>query len=249
MKENQVLRKAEQALCQQMTLGSHILYVEGQNDFNHGQISARIPKEDEFLVRGAALGFDEVEEDDFVKVNLVGEKISGHRQVPPEWPIHTSIYRAHPSVNSIVHTHAVNSVIFSSLGQKLRPISHDGCPFYENLPIFADTTNTITTVEMANAMLRSLGDAKAILLKNHGIVTTGKTIKEAVISAIILERACAMQLRVPTGLEFSTSDEEDVASKNKFIFSEVALTTYWQYFSRKVQRVKGHTQLPETRTL
>ena len=213
------------------------------------RISSRLPNESEFLVRGAAIGFDEVQEDDFVKVDLDGNKLSGHRHVPPEWPIHTAIYRAHPNVNSIVHTHAVNAIVFSSLGQKLQPISHDGCPFHDNLPIFTDTTNTITTVEMADTMLSKLGEAPAILLQNHGIVTTGKTIKESVISAILLERACAMQLKVPTGMDFSSSPSDDVEEKNKFIFSDIALTTYWQYFSRKVQRVQQNNQLPEAITI
>ena len=247
MNEDSFLRKIDVALCRQMTLASHILYIEGQNDFNHGQISARIPKEKELLIRGAAIGFDEVEKEDFVKIDLEGTKLGGHRYIPPEWPIHTEIYRKHQNVNAIVHTHAPNAIVFSSLEQKLRPLSHDGCPFHDNLPIFTDTTNTITTVEMASTMLEVLSDAPAILLKNHGIVTTGSTIKEAVIRAIILEQACALQLKIPHGMEFSGSSDEDVLQKNKFIFSEVAVTTYWQYFSRKVQRVNENRQLPENK--
>lgn len=247
MIEEQSLRKVEVALCSQMTIGSHILYVEGQNDFNHGQISARVPKETEFLIRGAAIGFDEVEKEDFVKIDLIGTKLRGHRHVPPEWPIHTEIYRNHEHVNAIVHTHAPNAIVFSSLDQKLSPLSHDGCPFYDNLSIFSATTNTITTIDMAEKMIDALGDAPAILLKNHGIVTTGKTIKEAVIRAIVLEQACAMQLKIPHGVEFTGSPDDDVPLKNDFIFSDVAVTTYWQYFSRKLQRVNENRQLPENR--
>ncbi|MUZ75831.1 class II aldolase/adducin family protein [Agrobacterium vitis] len=237
----------DQLILSRMTKASHILYVEGQNDFNHGQISARRGNSDEFWIRGAAMGFDEVTENSFGLCNMAGEKLSGNVTIPPEWPIHSAVYSRKTTINAIVHTHAPNALIFGAMRRPLVPISHDGCVFYGKLGYFDLTTNTILDLRTANAMVDELGDGKALLLKNHGLVTAGANIKEATILALCLEQACAFQLRAEASGTFSGSDSEDVLAKRDFIFSAVAINTYWSYFERKLSRVLAGQQLPEHR--
>lgn len=243
------LRKVDVRLIEQLTAACHILYVEGQNDVNHGQISARVAGEDEFWIRGAALGFDEVEPDDFVRIDSSGRRLAGRRTVPPEWPIHVEAYGARPEVNAIVHTHAPSSVIFGALGQELLPLSHEGTPFQGRLNLFEMTTNTILTREVARQMVADLGANPAVLLKNHGIVVVGSNVKEATVLALMLEKACAMQLRIPPGARASGSPAGDVTEKNDFIFSDLAVATYWSYYLRKVERCRRGEQLTEQRAI
>ena len=235
------------ALKERLTTACHILYVEGQNDFNHGQVSARRGRSDQFWVRGAAMGFDEVTTDSFALCDMTGAKHAGSVVVPPEWPIHTSVYRRRPDVNAIIHTHAPNALIFGARNRPLVPISHDGCPFYGRVSHYDMTTNTITTEDMAEALADSLGDGCAVLLKNHGLVVAGANIKEATIHALCLEQACALQLRAEAAGEFGVSPEQDIYDKRDFIFSPAAQSTYWSYYERKVARIKAGTQLPQTR--
>jgi len=247
------LRKVDRRLLEELTTACHILYLEGQNDLNHGQASARVAGEERFWLRGAALGFEEVGPEDFVLVDGEGRRCHGHRAVPPEWPIHTEIYAARPEVNAVVHTHAPAAILWSSLGRELLPLSHDGCPFSGRLGLFTETTNTILTREMAAKMVEVLGEGPAVLLKNHGLVAVGGNLKEATVMALMLEKACALQLRLPPeallGEAASASPPEDVAEKNHFIFSHLAVSTYWSYYTRKLDRVRRGEQLPELRQI
>jgi L-fuculose-phosphate aldolase len=240
-----MMRKADARVIEQLTAACHVLYVQGHNDVNHGQISARLAGEDRYWIRGAALGFDEVGPEDFAQVALAGDVIQGSAPVPPEWPIHAEIYAARPDVNAIVHTHAPATVVFGALGDELLPLSHDACPFYRRLGTFSRTTNTITSRDVARMMVNDLGANPAVLLKNHGVVVVGESIKAATILAVMLEKACTMQLKVPTGRTASASPASDVAEKNAFIFSDLSVATYWSYYLRKVERVREGHQLSE----
>ncbi len=247
--EEEPLRKVDQRLVEQLVNACHLLYMEGQNDINNGQASARVAGEVEFWLRGAALGFDEVGSEDFVRVGPDGVRLRGHRSVPAEWPIHSEIYLARPEVGAIIHTHAPAATLFGALGRELLPISHEGCPFYGRLGTFEETTNTILDVDTARALVDVLGDGPAVLLKNHGIVTVGGNLKEATVLALLLERACALQLRLPEGAAVSPSPEADVVEKNAFIFSHLSLATHWSYYNRKLARVRAGEQLPELRQI
>jgi L-fuculose-phosphate aldolase len=237
----------DRSLLGRLTVASHILYIEGQNDFNHGQISARRGTGGQYWIRGAAMGFDEVTHESFGLCDPDGTRCSGNVSIPPEWPIHSAVYGRHPKINAIIHSHAPNALIFGARRRPLVPISHDACVFQNSLGYFDLTTNTILDLDTANRMVDALGTGKAILLKNHGLVTVGSNIREATILAICLEQACALQLRAEAAGHLAGSDEEDASAKNDFIFSDVAISTYWSYFERKLARVKAGLQLPQQR--
>ncbi len=235
-------------LRKQLTVASHILFVAGQNDINNGQVSARFGRADRFWVKAPALGFDEVTENSFLELAVDGGTVfrgDGHR--PPEWPIHSRVYRSRPDINAIVHTHAFHATVFSATGMPLLPISHDGCPFHKRVNIFSATTNTILDIETGDRVAAALADNFAVILKNHGIVTVGRNIKEATVLALLLERACAVQLAIPSGASIDASPDDDVAQKNQFIFSDAAIATYWDYYRRRLSRASMATQLPEAR--
>ncbi len=240
-------RAVDSALKQQLSLASQVLYMEGHNDVNHGQISGRVRGETRFFLRGAAMGFEEVGPDDFVELEADGSIIGGTRHRPSEWPIHTEIYASRTDVNAVVHTHPPNATVFGALGQDLVPLSHDGCPFHQRLDRFDLTTNTVLTVDVARAMVSVLGSNSAVLLKNHGIVVVGKSVRAACVLSLMLERACALQLKV-AALNPSGSPVSDVTEKNDFIFSDLAIRTYWDYFVRKLHRTRTGTQLQEQRS-
>lgn len=237
----------DRAILGRLTTASHILYIEGQNDFNHGQISARRGSGGQYWIRGAAMGFDEVTPDSFGLCDPDGTRCTGKVAIPPEWPIHSAVYARHPKVNAIIHSHAPNALIFGARQRPLVPISHDACVFQDALGYFDLTTNTILDMATASRMVDALGAGKAILLKNHGLVTVGSNIREATILAICLEQACALQLRAEAAGQLSGSDEADTRAKNSFIFSDVAISTYWSYFERKLARVRAGQQLPQQR--
>ena len=173
-----------------------ILESEGQGDYCMGHATLRLPDApDRTLMKpGGGMGLEEMTPENIITINLDGEKIAGAHARHNEVFIHSEIMRLRPDVQAVVHTHAPHAVVFSSLGQALQPVGHPGSAFFDALPVFAETTDLIVTPALGQAVARCLGDKQALLLRNHGIVTAGRSIEEAIWLAIMLEKACWMQL-------------------------------------------------------
>lgn len=83
---------------------------------------------------------------------------------------------------------------FSSLGRPLLPISQDSCAFYGAHAVYNDFGGVVYTPEEGERLVKALGNSKAIILQNHGLLTTGKTVDEAIWWFISMERCCQAQL-------------------------------------------------------
>ena len=182
-------------LREKLINAGRVLVDEGQGDYVWGHISARLPDNpNRFLMKPGCIGIEEMTDDNIITVNIEGDKVS------VDWPRHNEVYihsevmRARPDVNAVVHTHPIHAVAFSSLGKPLLAVGNDASWFVGNLPIFAETTDLIIDQPRGMAVARCLGPHAALILRNHGIVTAGASIEEAVWVALKLEKACRMQL-------------------------------------------------------
>ena len=145
-------------------------------------------------MKPAGIGLDEMSPENIITVDLDGRKIGGTMPRHNEVFIHSEVLRARPDIHSVIHTHATHAVAFSSLGRPLLPVGNDGSVFADGVPIFSETTDLIINQERGRAVARCLGGHPALILRNHGIVTAGHCIEEAVWLALKLERACRVQL-------------------------------------------------------
>src|SRR5205823_5629508 len=143
-----------------------------------------------------------------------GQPLAGPPRVHQEHPIHTEIMRARPEVSVTIHTHAAAVNAFSALGVPLRPVSHDAVIFAEHgLPRYTGTAGLVRTPELGRALAVELGEARACLMPQHGLAAVGRSLAEAVMTAIFLNRACEIQLAAQAagGLRHWTGHEESVA--------------------------------------
>src|SRR5690348_13151446 len=102
---------------------------------------------------------------------------------------------ARPDVGSVVHTHSPAANEFAALDVPLRPLDHAGSLFcYPDIPRFTLTGGLIKNKSLGQALAAALGDAVAILLPQHGIVTVGPDLPAAIMAAVLLDRACRTQL-------------------------------------------------------
>ena len=83
---------------------------------------------------------------------------------------------------------------WSSLGRLLDPISQDSCAFYEDHAIFDDFTGVVLDSAEGDRIAASLGEKKAVILQNHGLLTVGGHVGSAVFWYLLLERSCESQL-------------------------------------------------------
>lgn len=225
---------AEMKLLDRMTYASRILSLEGHDDFNQGQVSARMPGKNSFFIKRAIVGFNEAAPDDMILAKVdSNEPLSPDH--PPEISLHQGIYEARPDVSAIIHSHAPYSLVFGATDLNIKPLSHDGAYFQGKINRFTESSQTILNIDMGRAVAKALRNNQALFLQNHGSLVVGKSIREATILALLLEKACKLQIIAETlGRPYSVSSDEDVKEKKGFIYNDMAIKTYWDYSVRKI---------------
>ncbi|UJW29803.1 class II aldolase/adducin family protein [Saccharothrix sp. AJ9571] len=219
-----------------VALAARSLSLGGHDDFNQGQASARLPGADLMMIKSALRGFDECEPGDVIEAPVDPDE-QAPPLAPPELALHQAVYQARPDVCAIVHSHARHTLVFGATDLPIRPVSHDGAFFAGRLGRFTTSSNTILDIGMGREVARELGDAPALLLRNHGGLVAGRTIRHATVFAHLLERACELQLmaeRVPGGYHWSTV--EDVDLKRDFIYADLSVRSYWDWCVGAVSR-------------
>jgi len=133
----------------------------------------------------------------------------------------------------------------SVAGRPLLPVGNDGSVFADGVPIFDETTDLIINQERGRAVARCLGGHAALILRNHGIVTAGHCIEQAVWLALKLERACRVQLLAEwAGGPKLVADGEDLQEKNKRGRRGDLYTNVFNYLVRSWCRVHGKANDP-----
>jgi ribulose-5-phosphate 4-epimerase/fuculose-1-phosphate aldolase len=161
-----------------------------------GHLTGRDPEHpDLFWVNPFGLSFGLIRASDLVLVDREGNVVEG------DWPvnraafaIHSQVHAARPDVNAAAHTHSTYGRAFSTLGRPLAPLTQDACAFYEDHAVFDDYTGVVLDVEEGKRIAHALGPHKAVILRNHGLLTVGRTVDEAAWWFITMERSCQVQL-------------------------------------------------------
>lgn len=221
------------ALKEAMIASGRILYEEDQADLIFGHVTARLPDDPgHFLMKPHTIGLEEMTPDNIITCNIEGEKVAGAMPRHFEVFIHSEILRVRPDVRAVVHTHAPNAVAFSALGRPIQAIGHEGSIFCNSLPVFSETSDLIVDQARGKAVARALGEHDYLLLQNHGIVTCGRTIEEATVLALYLEKACKVQLLVEAcGGAKRVSTPEDAKVKRGRILPQCAQV--FKYLTRR----------------
>lgn len=161
-----------------------------------GHITARDPEfPDRFWVNPFAVPFSHIRVSDLVCVDADGEVVEGTKPVNrAAFAIHSQVHAARPDVTAAAHSHSVHGKAFSSLGRLLDPITQDVCAFYEDHGLFDDYTGVVIDTEEGKRIAAALGEHKAVILRNHGLLTVGHSVDEAAFWFITMERSCQAQL-------------------------------------------------------
>lgn len=167
-----------------------------------GHITARDPERlDHFWVNPFGLSFQHITCDDLILVNHKGRVTQGRYHVNKSaFAIHSKIHDARPDVVAACHSHSTYGRAFSALGRKLLPITQDVCPFYEDHELFDDFTGVVTDTEEGKRIAACLGGHKAVILRNHGLLTVGDSVDAAAWWFIAMERSCQAQMAAQAAL-------------------------------------------------
>lgn len=181
------------ALIRQLVAGNRILANEGIVDA-WGHISVRNPDNPNTYFLSRSRSPELVELDDIMEFNLDNTPVKDDgRPIYIERPIHGAIYEARPDVMSVVHNHCLEILPFGVTKTEMRPVVHNAKNLGERIGVwdirekFGDTDLLVTTNEQGRDLARTLGQAKAVLMRGHGCAATGVSIPDVVAVAISMK--------------------------------------------------------------
>jgi ribulose-5-phosphate 4-epimerase/fuculose-1-phosphate aldolase len=214
---------------------SRALAAAGQADMVWGHASVRDPGGRGAWMKCAGWGLEEIDAGKVILVGRDGAVLHGEGPRHIEYPIHTEIMTARPDVGSVVHTHSAAANEFAALDVPLRPLDHAGSLFcYPDIPRFTLTGGLIKTEGLGAALAGALGGARACLMPQHGIVAVGADTPAAVMTAVLLDRACRTQLNaMAAGPLRRWGDERDTVAKRADVWSARQLQAGWEYLLRR----------------
>jgi ribulose-5-phosphate 4-epimerase/fuculose-1-phosphate aldolase len=177
------------ALLEDIVVGSRILADFGVVD-GFGHVSARHPTNPNHFLMSRSLAPALVTADDIMEFDLDGNPVDARgRTVFLERFIHSEIYKARPDVMSVVHTHSPGVIPFSVSKVPLRAMFHNpaflavGVPVWDIRKDFGETSMLVANAALGKSLAETLGDKPVVLMRGHGDVTVGPTVKMAVFRA------------------------------------------------------------------
>jgi ribulose-5-phosphate 4-epimerase/fuculose-1-phosphate aldolase len=230
-------------LHDELKIGSKILEWELGDIIGH--IGVRLPENGGIAVKLLRPPEEEGVEDWLVHFDFSMKKLAGVGTIPLEAPIYTELFRARPDVHAVVHAHAPMCVALSLVDKPVAQVHMQSARYGAGVPIYP---RPILIVDQAEGrdLARALGGAPAIMIKGHGIVTVGRSIDDACINTLYMERTAKLQAIAhalgypgPTEefrREMSASMEKIRARARELGTPDLAHSTEWRYYAAKVKK-------------
>ncbi|MGW5866001.1 class II aldolase/adducin family protein [Streptomyces sp. NPDC055239] len=210
----------------------------GYEDGVSGHITARDPElEDCFWVNPFGMPFKHVTVGDLVLVNAQGQVVEGRHHVnQAAFTVHAQAHLARPDVVAVAHCHSLHGRALSTLGELLDPITQESCAFYESHALYDGYTGVVVDSDEGRRIATALGDHKAVILRNHGLLTVGDSVDSAAWWFLTMERSCQVQLSArAAGRPILIGHKQAVATREQLGSDLVAWINYqslWQDISR-----------------
>lgn len=218
---------------QKLALTCRILFDHGHDAGLAGQITSRTKKGNTFITQRFGLGFDEITAANLLEVDQDLNPLNGDSMANPANRFHTWIYKEHPEVNCIIHTHPTHVAALSMLRVPL-VISHmDTCALYEDCSFIGDWPGVPVGNEEGIFISAALGENRAVLLSHHGQLVTGKTIEEACNLAILIERAARLQLLAMAAGQIQQIPHELAKEAHDWVSTDKRNKINFAYYARK----------------
>ena len=161
-----------------------------------GHITVRDPEfTDSYWVNPFGMHFGLIKQSDLVRVDHAGNVVEGNRAVNgAAVAIHCAVHTARPEVMAAAHAHGPYGKTLSALEMTVEPLTQDACAFYDDIGIHDNYTGVVLDPEEGRRIGESLGQHKAVILRNHGMLTVGETVDSAAWWFLTLERTAQAQL-------------------------------------------------------
>jgi ribulose-5-phosphate 4-epimerase/fuculose-1-phosphate aldolase len=182
----------------QLVLGYRLFAALRWGDLGDGHISARDPElTDHFWLLRYGVAFGEATDDDLVLVAPDGSTADGRPIGPAAHHIHQPIHEARPDVIGAAHTHTQWGTPWSANARLFAPITQEACAFFDDHALFDDEEVDVLSTDGGKRIATALGEMKGIILRNHGLLTVGASVGEAVGWYVMMERVAEAHCKAP----------------------------------------------------
>ncbi len=181
-----------------LALAYRVFAAHGWGSIGDGHITARDPLlPDHYWLARYGVPFGRVTVDDLVLVTPDGVPADGGAEAinPAAHHIHWPLHEARPDIVSAAHTHTPYGTPLAAMVQPILPISQEACAFFDDHAIFDDEELDITSTDGGKRIAAALGPNRAVILRNHGLLTVGASVDEAVGWFVMLERVSEVQVK------------------------------------------------------
>ncbi|KAF2748790.1 arad-like aldolase/epimerase [Sporormia fimetaria CBS 119925] len=180
-----------------------------------GHISVRDPiLTDHFWLNPLSMHFSQICVSDLILVKEAGEVVEGNEPInAAAFAIHSAIHRARPDVHAACHAHSTYGKAFSAFGRELDMITQDSLRFYKSHGVYKQFGGVVLASEEGERIAEALGDGKAAILQNHGILTVGRSVDEAAFWFLSLDKTCHAQLLVDAAAHGSGHQKQIIPDK------------------------------------
>ncbi|MGI4984065.1 MAG: class II aldolase/adducin family protein [Janthinobacterium lividum] len=196
----QSIPDAEQRMREDLAAAYRLVALYGMDDSIYTHISARVPgTTDRFLINPFGMLFRDITASSLVCIDLDGRLVSGPPGCdvnPAGFTIHSAVHAARHDATCVLHTHTVAGVAVSSLACGLQPVNQWGLQFHDRVA-YHDYEGIALDLDERERLVADIGPEKRVLiLRNHGLLSLGRSVAEAFILMHNLERACRVQVAI-----------------------------------------------------
>jgi ribulose-5-phosphate 4-epimerase/fuculose-1-phosphate aldolase len=238
---NQVLEEEWQVRVD-LAAAYRLVALYGWDDLIFTHISARVPgAEHHFLLNPYGMMFEEVTASSLVKVDLAGNKVteSPYFVNPAGFTIHSAVHAAREDALCVMHLHTDYGIAVSAQKDGLLPLSQQAMLALASLA-YHDYEGLALNDEEKPRLVKDLGDKHHLILRNHGLLTVGRTAAEAFLAMFLLERACKIQILAQAGGELVSIPDPVlrlVESQVKAVTVGQGAALTWPGLLRKLDRI------------
>lgn len=224
------------SLRQKVALACRILAAQGHESALAGQITARADEPGTYWMLSFGLGFDEAQSGNIVRVDGDLNIVEGVGMPNPSNRFHLWIYQRRPAINSIIHTHPPHVAALSMIGEPLAVAHMDTAMFYEDCAYLPEYPGVPIGDEEGRIISEAIGDKRSILLAHHGQLAACKTIEEATMLSIFIERAAKLQLMARAAGKIREIKPECAREAHDYRLKPKYVDAVFCYYARQVLR-------------
>lgn len=225
---------------ERLAAGLRILGRLGHDEGVAGNVTVRDPEFTEhFWVNPFGVPFAHVRTSDLVLADRAGRVVQGRYHVnQAAFVLHARVHLARPDAVAVVHAHSTHGRALAAIGEPLEPITQDACAFYEDHAVHEPYTGVVVDEEEAARVAGALGLRKALVLRNHGLLTVGGSVDAAVWWFIAMERACGVQLAAKAAGKPVAIDHVDALRTREQLGTDLVAWMSYQPMYERVARAE-----------